>query len=206
MKHVTGFLNSWNDTKSISNLKRSDKSRDVHKAEIENILKAMSYRFERSPQPGTIQAWAQDLVDAGYEDWMVSDACKIIPFKLERHPSLSQLMDLLRPHLAHKSISSIDELDRYTQLVIPHLRAKLIALIGNEVYDKMLRYYQAEVIPDCTFSVEVAMLGDWCRAYLTKEPKKIIEQGKMSNDAAARDDREYFIRPLKMYARENNLA
>lgn len=206
MKHVTGFLNSWHDAKSIMNLKRSDKSRDVHKAEIENILKAMSYRFERSPQPGTIQAWAQDLVDAGYEDWMVNEACKIIPFKLERHPSLSQLMDLLRPHLANKAVLTTDELDHYTQITIPHLRARFIALIGDEIYAKMIRYYQAEVMPTSSFSIEIAMLGDWCRAYLTKEPKKIIEQGKISNAAAERGDREYFLRPLKLYAKENNLA
>lgn len=205
MKNVVDFLHTWKDTKSIERMRRSDKSRDVQKAEIENHLKAMSNRFERSPQAGTLQNWASDIVNSGYEEWMVEAVCKIIPFKLERHPTLSQIMELLRPYAAQKE-APIDELDKYTQIVIPHLKGKFIALVGIEVYERMLRYYRAEVFPDLQVPVEMTMLGDWCRSYMSNDPAKIIEQGKISNEAAARGDRDYFLAPLRQYAVKNNLA
>ncbi len=205
MKNVVDFLHQWKDSKAIEKMRRSDKSREVQKAEIENYLKSMSMRFDRSPQAGTLQNWASDIVNSGYEDWMVEQVCKMIPFKLERHPTLSQIMELLRPYLVQKE-PPIDDLDKYTQLVIPHLKTKFLNLVGQEVYERMIKYYQAEVFPELPIPVEMTMLGDWCRSYLSNDPAKIIEQGKLSNEAAARGDRDYFLTPLRQYAVKNNLV
>jgi hypothetical protein len=205
MKHIANFLNSWNDTASKERLRRSDKSKEVQKADIENYLKSMSLRYERSPQAGVLQNWAQDIVDSGYEDWMVQEVCKVIPFKLERHPNLCQLIDLLRPYLVYKKEAQVDELDLYTQSLIPHLKERFMSLVGDEVYTKMLLYYKKEVMPDSELPVETPMLMDWCRSYFSSDPKKIIEQGKTSNKYYEQNDKSYFLRTIKNYAIEKGL-
>lgn len=79
---MIGFLNTWQDSKSLETLKRSSKSKEVQKVEIENHLKNMSMRFERSPRPETLQLWALDIINSGYEEWMVEQVCKSIPSSL----------------------------------------------------------------------------------------------------------------------------
>ena len=198
------FMSRWGDDKSIQRLRKSDKSKDVQKAEVENILKDVSYRFERSPNGNTLKLWASDIIDAGYEDWMVIEISKSIPFKFERHPTLSQVMELLRPCLAQVSGSESD-LDKYTRLAIPFLKAKFVDLVGEDGFQRMVDYYRKELMPDSKFSVEMCVLGDWCRSHFASDPKKIIEQGRKSNDASQRNDLEYFVRPLKMFCEANRL-
>lgn len=199
------FANSWGDEATIDRLRKSDKSKDVQKAEIENLLKSIAMRFERSPQANTLSLWAQDIVEAGYEDWMVKEISKSIPFKFERHPTLSQVMELLRPYIAQVSVSE-SELDKYTKLAIPHLKGKFVGIIGEDGFTKMIEYYRREVMPSSNFSVEMCMLGDWCRCFFTSDPKKIIDQGIKSNEASTRNDVDYFVRPLKMYSESNKLG
>lgn|SRR5574343_93292 len=197
------FAKHWDDKQAIGNLKNSDKSIDVQKAEVENMLKDCAMRFERSPNPATIKLWASDIVDAGYNDLMVKQICKSIPYKFEKHPTLAQVMELLRPFQAVLTPKE-DELDSYTRLAIPHLKAKFIAMVGEEAFERMITYYKQEVF-NCDFGLEIAVLGDWCRCYMGR-PEKIIEQGKISNQKALDGDREYFIRPLKMYCETNKLV
>lgn len=197
------FAKHWDDKQAIGNLKKSDKSIDVQKAEIENLLKDCAMRFERSPNPSTIKLWASDIVDAGYNDLMVKEICKSIPYKFEKHPTLAQVMELLRPFQAVLAPKE-DELDKYTRAAVPHLKAKFIAMVGEEAFERMIVYYKQEVF-NCDFGLEIAVLGDWCRCYMGR-PEKIIEQGKISNIKALERDREYFIRPLKMYCETNKLV
>lgn len=201
---MTGFLDQWKDTASVQRLRKSDKSKDVQKVEVENHLKSMAFRFERSPQASNLSFWAQDIVDAGYEDWMVKEICKSIPYKFERYPTLSQIMELLRPYLPQLNAIE-DELDKYTRLAIPHLKAKFVSLIGEDVFNRMILYYSSE-IKSCSIMPEVALLGDWCRSYMASDPKKIIEQGKLSDEEAAKGNKEYFVKPLKLYAESNKLV
>lgn len=203
MEALNKFLNTWNDQESKTRILHSNKGKDLQKAEVENILKDVAMRFERSPNPNTIKLWASDIVDAGFNDAMVREISKSIPFKFEKHPTLAQIMELLRPYLP-QVVFLEDELDKYTRLAIPHLKAKFLNMVGQEGFDKMCNYYRARVLKS-DLPVEVAVLGDWCRCYLGK-PEKIIEQGKISNDKALERDKEYFIRSLKSYCEQNNLT
>lgn len=202
MQALNSFINHWQDLSSKERLLRSSKSKEVQKAEVENLLKNIAMRFERSPNPNTIKLWASDIVDAGFNESMVEQACKSIPFKFEKHPTLAQIMELLRPYLPQIDLSE-SELDKYTRLAIPHLKAKLVNMVGEDGLQKLINYYRANAF-NCTFSIEVAVLGDWCRCYLGK-PEKIIEQAKISNEKALQNDEDYFIRPLKQYCESNKL-
>ena len=203
MDALNKFLSHWQDTASKDRILTTTKGRDLQKAEVENMLKDCAMRFERSPNPSTIKLWASDIVDAGYNDLMVKEICKSIPYKFEKHPTLAQVMELLRPYQAVMAPKE-DELDKYTRLAIPHLKAKFIAMVGEEAFERMITYYKQSVF-SCDFGLEIAVLGDWCRCYMGR-PEKIIEQGKISNQKALDGDREYFIRPLKMYCETNKLV
>jgi hypothetical protein len=52
---------------------------------------------------------------------------------------------------------------------------------------------------------EMLVLNDWLRSYFKTSPQAIIDQGKVSNDAFDRKDLDYFVNPLKRYAKENKL-
>lgn len=205
------FADQWGDTRSKQRLKAS-KGPEVERLEIENHLKGMSLRFERSPNAATLGLWASDMVDAGYKDWMVREVCITAPFKFERHPTLSQLMDLLRSYLPHVSIST-DELSNLSNRCYPHLKAKFLALTSQEILETMCLAYKKHVgaafYKDVEYwhseSLEKAVLNDWLRTYFDKSPQKIIDQGKISNDKAASNDREYFTYHLKSYAQEHGL-
>ena len=203
MTAVNKFNDYWNDTKSKERILKSDKGKDYQKAEVENMLKQVAMRFERSPNPTTLQLWASDIVDAGFNEVMFREIFNSIPKKFEKHPTLAQIFELLRPYLAQEALKE-DELDKYTRLAIPHLKAKLIAMVGEEPYNRLLSLYKREVF-NADFGIEVAVLGDWCRCYLGK-PDKLIEQGKISNQKAIEGDRAYFISPLKSYCLTNKLC
>jgi hypothetical protein len=201
MKSIVGFLNTWQDTKSLETLKKSsNKSKEVQKVEIENYLRNMSLRFERSPRPETLQLWASDIINSGYEDWMVEQVCKSIPFKFERHPTLNQIIELIRPYLGQTE-GFTDPLDKYTQMVLPHIKRKFLQQLGQDRLTAMCKLYQKEIVPNCTFDIEIMVLCDWVRCYFG-DSKKIIEQGKKSNDAYLKNDKEYFIDRLRACARD----
>jgi hypothetical protein len=200
MKSMVGFLNTWQDSKSLETLKKSSKSKEVQKVEIENHLKNMSMRFERSPRPETLQLWALDIINSGYEEWMVEQVCKSIPFKFERHPTLNQIIELIRPYLTQAE-GYTDPLDKYTQMVLPHIRRKFLHQSSQEHLNAMCKQYKEEIVPNCTFDIETMVLCDWARCYFG-DSKKIIEQGKKSNEAYLKNDKEYFIARLRTCARD----
>lgn len=203
MQHLNKFLNHWQDNESRERVLVTTKGKELQKAEIENHLKNMAMRFQQSPNPNTLALWASDIIDAGFNDLIVKEVCKSAPYKFERHPTLAQIMELLRPYMAHVDLKE-DDLDKYTRLAIPHLKAKLIGMVGQDGFDRLITYYRVNAF-DTQFGIEIAVLGDWCRSYLGK-PEKIIEQGKISNVKAFDRDREYFIGPLKNYCIQNKLV
>lgn len=203
MKAINQFLNHWQDSASKERVLRTDKGKDLQKADVENYLKNMAMRFQQSPNPNTLQLWASDIIDAGYNELMVKEVCKTIPYKFERHPTLAQIMELLRPYIAQVDVFESD-FDKYTRLATPHLKAKLVNMVGQDGYDRLLSYYRANVF-DTDLPIEICVLGDWCRCYLGR-PEKIIEQGRISNQMALESNIEYFTRPLKMYCEQNKLV
>ena len=160
----------------------------------------MSLRFERSPRFETLQLWANDLVNSGYEDWMIDQVCKSIPFKFEKHPTLAQIIELVRPYLTQAE-SYTDPLDKYTQMVLPHVKRRFLNQCGQQFLDSMCKQYKEEVTPNALVSVETMVLCDWVRCYFG-DSKKIIEQGKKSNEAYLKNDREYFVSKLRTHARD----
>ena len=204
MKSTFSFLKSWSDTESIQRLKKSHKSKDVQIVETENYLKQMSLRFERYPRPETLQLWAKDIIESGFEDWMVGEVCKSIPYKFERHPTLNQIMELLRPYLPHLKHEE-DELDNLTRLCLPLIKKQFLKIATEETLNRMINWYLDEILPGCTMDVEASVLFDWLRAYQPQAPIKVIEQGKKSNEAWEKNDKEYFIRPLRNFAKDNLL-
>lgn len=221
MNQITGalkFSQHWGDEPSLDRIKASDKGHEWHKMEAENSLKGMAMRFERSPNINTIQIWAKDLVARGHKADQIEAVCKSIPFKFERHPTLSQIVELLRPYLTDDSFS-VDDLDRYTHLCFPHLKSKFIKLTNDDALNKMCQYYLKEVCsvknPDGNvfmlgmfnkYYQEMCVLNDWLRTYFSSDPKKVIDQGIISNQKAYDGDRDYFLRPLERYAKENKLV
>lgn len=204
MKSTFSFLKSWSDDESIKRLKKSNKSSEVQNLEAHNHLKQMSLRFERYPRPETLQLWAKDIIESGFEDWMVGEVCRSIPYKFEKHPTLNQIMELLRPYLPHLGQEE-DELDKLTRLCLPLIKKQFLTVATEDTLDRMIKYYKNEVLPDCTMDTEVSLLCDWIRAYQPQAPIKVIEQGKKSNEAWEKNDREYFIRPLRKFAKDNLL-
>lgn len=67
------FAKQWGDAPSLERLKNSSKSSDVQKIDAENSLKLMALRFQQSPTQSTLKLWATDMVDAGYQDWMIAE-------------------------------------------------------------------------------------------------------------------------------------
>lgn len=202
LKPMIGHLSHWQDNNAKQNLYVSNKGKEAQKAEVENILKQVAMRFERSPNPNTIRLWASDIIDAGYNDQVVQQAVKSVPHKFEKHPTLAQIFELLRPYLPQmQSLES--DLDKYTRLAIPHLKAKLINMVGEDGFEKLKNYYRAHVLKT-DVNLEVAVLGDWCRCFLGK-PQDIVKQGIESNSRAEQNDTEYFIKPLRQYCVKNNL-
>ncbi len=201
------FAKQWNDQESINRFATS-KSKDVQIAEAENILRDMTFRFERSPNPTVIKMWASDIIKAGYTDAMLKQVCVSIPFKFERFPSLSDLMALLRPLMAVNLDSTRDELTDLSMRCYPHLKAKFLRLTGQEVLDKMCLYYAKEILPypvEAKGVLEQCVLNDWLRTYFSSDPKRIIEQGKISSLNAEKGDILYFTAPLQRYAKEHDL-
>lgn len=207
IKPAYNHAKSWNDTKSIERMESSSKSRDVHQAEIENHLREMSIRFERSPGQSTIQAWAKDLAEMGYKHTLVAQICKTIPYKMDKHPTLNDIMALIKPHLAQESFS-VDELTDLSNRIHEHVKAKFLSLQPQTALDQMVKLYMTRIVPDCEhFSSrhkEMMVLNDWLRSYF-KKGEDILKQGLISNEQFKNNNLDYFINPLKRYAKDNNL-
>lgn len=206
MKATYDFADRWGDTKAITNLRNSDKGPEVQKAAVENHLKDMAMRFERSPNPNTLKLWASDIIEVGYQDWMVKEICKGIPFSFEKHPTLTQIMGLLRPYLTKVGFK-LDELTDLTHRCYPHLKAKFIALADEETFNNMTDFYAQHEPSLKSFSrkdIEMCVLGDWVRSYL-KDGNAIMAQRVKTIEAIERRDYEYFTRSYRNYARDNKL-
>lgn len=201
IKSLNGFLNHWGDAPSIQKVAKSDKSKDWHKVEMENILKDMAMRFQHSPNPNNLSLWAKDLSDLGYTAEQVKEVCRSAPYKFERHPTLSQLNELLRPYLAINSVSR-SEIDEYTHMNYFDIRAKFVSISDEATLSKMTDVYVKKVFPGLVmfnrYYQELCMLNDWCRSYFQKG-EAIIDQGMKSNEAAEKGDIDYFVRKLKAY-------
>lgn len=205
---TVNFNNRWGDTESNKRLANSEKGQGFHEAEIENALKAMSLRFERSPTQATIKFWASDLAALGYKCDLVSQVCKSIPFKMDRHPTLVDIMSLIKPLLPQTEFLN-DELTDLSSRCYPHLKAKFLALSDQSTLTLMTKSYAIHVFPFCKhfndMHKEMLVLNDWLRSYFKASPQSIIDQGRISNDAHERKDLDYFLNPLKRYAKENKL-
>lgn len=212
MRAMHGFLSKWGDDSAMQNLKDGDKSKEVLIVEAENLIKEMALRFERSPNAATQKLWASDLINAGHSLEAIAQVTKMAPFKFDKHPTLKELIELLRPYLVEKSVLT-DELDKYTQMVTPHLRAKFVRLTNEETLNKMCSWYKSNVIPTVVHNAaqfnhkhyEMCVLIDWLRTYFSSNPEAIIKQGLTTNQKALDGDRDYFLLPLKRYAKENRL-
>jgi hypothetical protein len=201
------FMNHWGDAPSVERLKTSHKSIDVQKSEAENSLRLMALRFQQSPTQSTLKLWATDMVDAGYQDWMIAEVCKSAPFKFERHPTLNQLMEQLT-HYKPKVTVSRDELSDLTDRTFAHLKAKFIKQAGVDVFDNMVDFYVKHGCPAISIFNrhyhEMCMLGDWARTYFG-DGKKIIDMATKSNEAQKVGNYEHFTSVLRRYAAENRL-
>jgi hypothetical protein len=201
-------LKYWDDKQTINRMEGSEKSQDVHQAEIENHLKSMALRFERSPNQATIQMWAKDLSAMGYKHQLIGQICRNIPFKMDKHPTLNEIMALVKPHLPQESFL-VDELTDLSHRCYDHLKAKFMKAGNQEVLTLMTKSYAIHVFPSCEHFTEkqreMLVLNDWLRCYFKTNPQAIIDQGRISNEAFERNDKEYFINPLRKYAKENGL-
>lgn len=206
-KHMIDHTNRWNDQASKKRLESSDKSTDVHCAEIENHLREMALRFERSPSHTTIQTWAKDLSLMGYKHQLIASICKTIPFKMDKHPTLQEIMALIKPHLAKDEIK-LDELTDLSNRCYDHIKTRFLGMFTQEQLDQMVLIYMKRIVPDCEhFSQkhkEMMVLNDWCRCYFG-DGEKLLRQGLISNEKAQAKDLDYFLNPLKSYAKTNNL-
>jgi hypothetical protein len=207
MKHLVNHLKAWGDNESLNKLKKSERSIDVQKAEVENFLKDIALRYERSPNQSTIKLWASDIVDAGFDENTAKIALKSIPYKFEKMPSLSQIMALLNPYLPQISFSE-SELDKYTRLCFPHVKAKFLSMFTQDQLNDMIKLYEKHVFPDLRmFHVEhkeMCVLLDWLRSHFG-DGKKLLNQGLRSNTESEANNKDYFLNQLKSYAKTNNL-
>lgn len=201
------FNELWGDKKSNDNLRKSHKGLDVQKAESENHLKEMALRFERSPNQATLKLWASDLIDSGFEDWMVKEVCKSIPYKFEKHPTLNQIIELLNSYKPKMALS-VDELTDLSHRCYFHLKAKFLNFATQEQLTQMCKIYARDVFPGLNqfhpYYQEMAVLNEWLRTYF-KKGEDILAKGKQTNEEADKRNREYFIAPLRRYAAENRL-
>lgn len=206
IKYLTSFNDSWGDVESNKNLKSSHLSKEVMIAEVENILSDVSLRFERSPNQSTTKLWAKDLVEAGFKPESIKNVCKSVHFKFVKHPSFAELSELLRPYLA-KEASLVDELNDLQDRCFFHLRKRFVGLVGEDKFSLMCDYYSSKEPELKRFNkhfIEICVLGDWLRSYF-KDGSAIMNQRVKTIEAIKNNDREYFIRPYKNYAKENNL-
>jgi hypothetical protein len=197
----------WGDAPSNERLRKSSKGLDVQKAESENYLKDMALRFERSPNQATLKLWASDIIESGFEDWMVKEVCKSIPYKFEKHPTLNQVIELLN-HYRPKMAVPVDELTDLSHRCFTHLKAKFLSFATQEQLTQMCKIYARDVFPGLSqynpYYQEMAVLNEWLRTYF-KKGEDILAKGKQTNEEAEKRNREYFLNPLKKYAKENNL-
>jgi len=207
MQHLTKFLHDWKDNSSLDKLKKSDRGLEVQKAEVENFLKDIALRYERSPNQSTLKLWASDIVDAGFDENTAKIALKSIPYKFEKMPSLSQIMALLNPYLPQISVSD-SELDKYTRLCFPHVKAKFLSMFTQDQLNDMIRLYEKHVFPDLKMfnqeHKELCVLLDWLRSHFG-DGKKLLNQGLKSNAEFEAGNKDYFVNQLKSYAKTNNL-
>ena len=206
MKAAYGFAKAWGDKKTMDALE-VEKAQSVHEIEIENHLKEMSLRFERSPGQSTLKAWASDLAALGFKHQLVGAVCRSIPFKMEKHPTLNDILTLLRPNQTQDEFK-LDELTDLSNRCYPHLKAKFLKLFTQDQMDQMVGIYLKHIVPDCIhFSQthkELMVLGDWCRCFFGSG-EAILKQGLISNQKHIEKDKEYFAKCLRLYAKENNL-
>lgn len=206
MKATYNHAKKWNDTKALANLEQ-EKSKDVHEVEIENHLKDMSIRFERSPNQAVIQAWAKDLAEMGFKHQLIAQVCKSIPYKMDKHPTLNEILALIKPHLAQDTFK-LDDLTDLTIRCYDHLKGKFLTMFKQEQLDQMVLIYMKRIVPDCEhFSQkhkEMMVLNDWCRCYFG-DGEKLLRQGLISNEKAQEKDLDYFLNPLKSYAKQHGL-
>lgn len=207
MRHMTGFMNSWNDTKGIEKLRGSSKSTEVEKSDAENYLKEMSLRFERPLNQTVLNTWARDFIESGYQAWMIKEVCKSIPYKFERSPTFAQIIELLRSYLTKKE-TQLDELTDLTNRCLPSIREKFFKIFNQDQMSQMCKLYQDKVFTDAkmfnTSQQEMLVLCDWLRSYFGTGAQ-LLGQGLKSNMAHEADDREYFTKQLRAYAKEHNL-
>jgi hypothetical protein len=208
MRHVTGFISHWDDGTSLQRIKASDKSPDVNKAMIENLLKEAVMRFERGPGAHTTKLWASDIVDAGFNEENVRSIIKLLHFKFEKFPTFAQLIELVRPRYFGEP-EKIDELTDLSNRCYAKLKDKFLLIANQEVLDKMVLAYFKSVQINANHMPaklkEQCVLNDWLRTYFSSQPEKIIEQGKISNQKFIDGDREYFLHQLRNFAKDNNL-
>lgn len=201
------FNNLWGDSRSNDKLRKSVKGADVQKVESENYLKDMALRFERFPSQGTLKLWASDIIESGFEDWMVKEVCKSIPFKFERHPTFNQIIELLNAYKPKVAVT-IDELTDLSHRCFNHLKAKFLTFATQEQLTKMTVIYARDVFPGLNsynhYYREMSVLNEWLRTYF-KKGEDILLKGQQTNLEADRNNREYFIEPLRRYATENRL-
>lgn len=208
VKAMVGFNNQWGDRESNRRLLESEKGIDAKAAHIENLLKDAAMRFDRSPNMNTISFWARDLAAMKIDMEIIQRVLAGLHYRFERHPSFAEIMALIRPQALGASAGEVKEsrLDKAEKEAYPILREKFIKLASEDALLKMTEYYKREVIGSSfQFSIgnyEKCMLLDWLRAYFPSDPKKIIEQGKISNAKASENDVEYFYRPIERYLNE----
>lgn len=202
------FNSMWCDEASNRRIAESDKGQAYQEAEIENILKDLALRFERSPNQNTLKLWASDLAAMGHKAPFLRPILKTIPYKMDKHPTLNEILALIKPHLAQDSFS-VDELTDLSNRCFDHLKAKFLKLADQSTLTRMTEAYAKHVFPFCEHFTErhkeMLVLNDWLRSYFKPNPQAILDQGRISNDAFDKKDKDYFINPLKSYAKTNNL-
>jgi hypothetical protein len=204
---TVNFNKLWGDTESNKRLAASEKGKHFHEAEIENALRDMALRFERAPNANTIKLWATDLAAMGYKCDLVKTVCRNIPFKMDKHPTLNEIISLIKPYLPQDEFK-VDDLTDLSGRVYDHVKAKFLELQPQKALDQMVKLYMMHVVPDCqhfsTKHKEMMVLNDWLRSYF-KKGEDILKQGLISNEQFKANNLDYFINPLKRYAKENNL-
>lgn len=207
MKSIIAYNRLWGDEASNRRIAESDKGKDFQEAEIENILRDLSLRFERSPNQSTIKLWASDLAEMGHSASFLKPILKTIPYKMDKHPTLNEILALIKPHLP-QDLFKLDELTDLSNRCFNHLKAKFLSMLKQEQLDQMVLIYMRRIVPDCEqFSArhkEMMVLNDWLRTYFG-DGEKLLKQGLISNQKHLEKDTEYFVNPLKRYAKENNL-
>lgn len=208
MKSIIAYNRLWGDEASNQRISDSDKGQAYQEAEIDNILRDLALRFERSPSQSTLKLWASDLASMGHKALFLKPILKTIPYKMDKHPTLNEILALIKPHLAQDSFL-VDELTDLSNRCFDHLKEKFLKLADQSTLTKMSEAYAKHVFPFCEHFTErhkeMLVLNDWLRSYFKPNPQAILDQGRISNDAFDRRDKDYFINPLKSYAKTNNL-